>query len=79
MTMSQNVLQHLGEGDFIMFDIIHNAIHVTQYLCPEVCNTDNPCDGIPCQNLGTCTKEVSGYSCSCFLGFDEKNDCEIGK
>ena len=41
-------------------------------------NADNPCDGIPCKNLGTCTKEASGYRCSCYLGFDDKTDCEIG-
>ncbi|KAK3103568.1 hypothetical protein FSP39_020210 [Pinctada imbricata] len=39
---------------------------------------NNPCDGIPCQNLGTCTQTLTGYRCNCFLGFDEQNNCEIG-
>lgn len=36
------------------------------------------CDSNPCQNGGTCTDHLNGYSCSCVQGFND-DDCQTGQ
>ena len=35
------------------------------------------CATIPCQNGGSCTDQVNGYTCNCVDGY-YGNDCETG-
>ena len=35
------------------------------------------CATIPCQNGGSCTDQVNGYTCNCVDGYDGTN-CETG-
>ena len=35
------------------------------------------CATSPCQNSGSCTDQINGYSCSCAAGYDGAN-CENG-
>ena len=35
------------------------------------------CATIPCQNGGSCTDQVNGYTCNCIAGYDGIN-CETG-
>ena len=35
------------------------------------------CASSPCQNGGSCTDEVNGYTCNCIAGYDG-TDCETG-
>ena len=41
------------------------------YLDIDECATN------PCQNGGSCTDQVNGYTCSCVDGYDG-TDCETG-
>lgn len=48
-------------------------------LCPAGCASQrNFCDGISCQNGGTCVNRWNTYLCDCPLRFGGKN-CEQGK
>ena len=35
------------------------------------------CATSPCQNGGSCTDQVNGYTCNCIAGYDGTN-CETG-
>ena len=35
------------------------------------------CATSPCQNGGSCTDQVNGYTCNCIAGYDG-TDCETG-
>ena len=37
----------------------------------------NDCIPVPCQNGGSCTDEVNGYTCTCLAGYTGA-DCQIG-
>ncbi len=37
----------------------------------------NECASRPCQNSGTCTDSVNGYTCDCQAGYEGDN-CETG-
>ena len=38
----------------------------------------NDCSPNPCQNGGTCTENVAGFTCECAVGYDGDN-CERSK
>ena len=38
----------------------------------------NECSSFPCQNGGTCTDGVNGYTCQCALGYSGLN-CQTSK
>ena len=47
---------------------------------PPNCNNFldiDECATIPCQNGGSCTDQVNGYTCNCVDGYDGTN-CEMG-
>ena len=35
------------------------------------------CDSNPCENGGTCTDAVNGYTCKCVAGYTDRN-CQTG-
>ena len=37
----------------------------------------NDCDPVPCQNGGTCTDQLNGYTCTCVVGYTGDN-CQTG-
>ena len=37
----------------------------------------NECDSSPCQNGGTCTDNVNGYTCDCVAGYTG-TECQTG-
>ena len=43
-----------------------------------ICTETYECASDPCQNSGTCTDSVNGYSCACTDGY-EGTDCETGR
>lgn len=44
-----------------------------------MCFSDyDECSSNPCQNGGTCTDHLNGYSCSCAQGFNG-NGCQTGQ
>ena len=36
------------------------------------------CQGVDCNDTGTCVDKILGYTCMCFEGYEGTN-CEIGK
>jgi hypothetical protein len=38
----------------------------------------NECESDPCENDGTCSDQLNGFTCSCVAGFTGTN-CEISK
>ena len=44
-----------------------------------LCISDiNECSSSPCENGGSCTDSVNGYTCSCVLSYTGKH-CETGE
>ena len=37
----------------------------------------NDCESNPCENGGTCSDAVNGFTCECFPGYTDKN-CQTG-
>ena len=46
-------------------------------LCISPIIDINECASNPCQNGGTCTDAVNGYTCACVAGYTG-SDCETG-
>ena len=44
--------------------------------CQRVVDIDD-CANSPCQNVGTCTDNVNGHTCTCVAGYTGEN-CETG-
>ena len=49
---------------------------VIQIICHYIVDIDE-CASNPCQNAGTCTDAVDGYTCGCVAGYNGDN-CETG-
>ena len=56
---------------------IYVYIYIYIYNIIFILDIDN-CSPNPCENGGSCTDEVAGYSCSCAAGYTGTN-CETGK
>ena len=53
------------------------------YLCSYLANyfsslEIDECSSSPCENSGTCTDDVSGYTCQCAAGYTD-TVCQTGK
>ena len=71
------------EQKFIKLPIIlscWDALCIMVLECSYFCSntTDiNECASAPCQNDGTCTDNINGYTCTCRDGYEGSN-CETG-
>jgi hypothetical protein len=58
------------DGNWISYRCLMSAVWLL--------NTDiDECLSSPCQNGGTCTDDVNGYTCACDAGYTGTN-CETG-
>ena len=58
-----------------MYDI---CLSILRYRLALFRTDIDECSSSPCQNDGTCTDEVNGYTCSCVAGYTGTN-CETSK
>ena len=52
--------------------------HIVSHLKLSFFVDIDECATNPCQNSGSCTDQINGYTCSCVDGYDGTN-CENGK
>ena len=61
----------------ILFTLSWTSLY-TLALFQCICADTDECASDPCQNSGTCTDTVNGYSCACADGY-QGTDCETGR
>ena len=57
--------------------LIYGISRILQINCCSVPDI-NECDSSPCQNGGTCTDNVNGYTCDCVAGYTG-TECQTGQ
>ena len=57
-----------------MIDLDQNIINIKCKMSSSFLTIDiDECASNPCENGGTCTDEVNGYTCACEAGYTDDN------